>query len=112
MKPVIGYIPPDFISWCCIGLKTYSLKGNSSSSVLYNQSDGLNNAQPTPSSITLSAPLVNTISHTGYTVCECVESMVHCQIYGPADSPHLREQWGDGNREKSAGRKVGMGRVW
>lgn len=26
-----------------------------------------------------------------------------CQIYGPADSPHLSEKWGDGNNgEKSA----------
>lgn len=35
-----------------------------------------------------------------------------CQIYGPADSPHLREEWGDGKTgEKSAIRKGGMGRV-
>ena len=49
-------------------------------------------------------------------VCVCVrerECGVHgalCQIYGPADSPHLREEWGDGsNGEKSAMRKGNEG---
>lgn len=36
----------------------------------------------------------------------CVVHGALYQIYGPADSPHLREEWGDGNSgEKSAMRK-------
>lgn len=57
---------------------------------------------------------MNTISHI---VCVCAFErlcVVHgalCQIYGPADSPHLREEWGVGSiGEKSAMRRGETGR--